>query len=639
MTESRESLGKSRHITRRDFLDGVAISGAAVLASGGALGSLVAGRERRPEAPYPPALTGLRGSHPGSFEAAHALRDGTLDFSSARDTGESYDLVVVGAGISGLAAAYFFRQREPGARILILDNHDDFGGHAKRNEFRSARRVVLGYGGAQSLENPSQYSAVAKGLLRELGVELGRFAGAFDQKLYPSLGLEPAVFFGAGAFGRDQLCHGFGRKPWRAFLAEAPLGEEARRDIERLYSSNGDYLAGRSPEEKRDLLTRTCYSDFLTRYAGVTAAALPFFQAMTHDSHGVGIEAVPALDCWATRVFIGGLGEGLAYPGFGGLGLERQGAGALSPTAALQQHEEPYIYHFPDGNAGVARLLVRALIPEAARGGTMEDAVGSRFHYDRLEGRRSPVRLRLRSTCVRVRPRVGATEVTYVRGAGVETVAASRVVLACWNGMIPYLLPELPEAQQEALRYGVKVPLVYSNVLIREWSSFADLGIDQVYAPGSYHTAVSLDFPVSMGGYRFPSDPREPMMLHMMRTPCSPGLPARMQHRAGRAELLSTSFETFEREIRDQLGRMLGAGGFDPDRDIQAITVNRWSHGYAYEYNSLFDPEWPDGEAPHQLGRRRFGRIAIANSDAGASAYMDTAIDEAHRAVGELFAA
>jgi spermidine dehydrogenase len=123
-----------------------------------------------------------------------------------------------------------------------------------------------------------------------------------------------------------------------------------------------------------------------------------------------------------------------------------------------------------------------------------------------------------------------------------------------------------------------------------------------------------------------------------MRTPCQPGLPARQQHRLGRTELLTTTFDTFEGKIRDQFTRMLGPGGFDAARDIRAITVNRWPHGYAYQYNSLWDPFWRDGKGavPCEVARQPFGRLAIANSDAGAYAYADGAIDQAHRAVQEL---
>ena len=183
----------------------------------------------------------------------------------------------------------------------------------------------------------------------------------------------------------------------------------------------------------------------------------------------------------------------------------------------------------------------------------------------------------------------------------------------------------------------MKTPLVYTHVALRHWTSFAKLGVHQIVAPGGYHTYVALDFPVSLGQYAFPSKPDEPMVLFMLRTPCSPGLPMRDQFRAGRGELLSTPFEKFERNIRDQLARMLGGAGFDPARDIAGITVNRWAHGYAYTPNPLFDPDWKsEEERPWVIGRRRHGQIAIANSDAGASAYSDVAIDQAFRAVQEL---
>jgi spermidine dehydrogenase len=202
--------------------------------------------------------------------------------------------------------------------------------------------------------------------------------------------------------------------------------------------------------------------------------------------------------------------------------------------------------------------------------------------------------------------------------------------------MIPYLCPELPESQREALSYLVKMPLVYTHVAISNWTSFHKLGIHQIVSPGSYHCYTALDYPVSLGDYRFPSNPEEPMVLFMLRTPCKPGLPARAQYRAGRVQLMTTTFATFERNIREQLGSMLGSAGFDPARDIHGITVNRWAHGYAFAPNSLFDPDWKEGEEPWVVGRRHYGRITIANSDAAAAAETDAAIDQAHRAVHEI---
>lgn len=332
----------------------------------------------------------------------------------------------------------------------------------------------------------------------------------------------------------------------------------------------------------------------------------------------------PALACYEAGDDYGGY----SYAGFSGMDLGEEPG-----------KEEPYVFHFPDGNASIARLLVRSLIPGAIPRHTMDDVVTARADYSRLDRKASPVRIRLNSTVVHV-AHVGAAqpakevEVAYVHGQQVVSVRASHCVLACYNGMVPYLCPELPEPQKEALAYLVKAPLVYSLVAIKNWTAFQKLGVHQIEAPGSYH--VALDFPVSVGAYQFPSQPEQPMVLFMMRTPAKPGLPQRDQHRAGRAELMRTPFSTFERTIRDQLGRMLAPGGFDSGRDIEAITVNRWAHGYAYAYNSLFDPDWSEEEKPWVRGRKPFGRIAIANSDAGGAAYTDAAIDQAFRAMSEL---
>ena len=624
-------LGMHCPISRRDFLNGVAVGIGGTLA-GNPLLAAIAADDAPEKAPsyYPPALTGMRGNHDGTFTYAHRLRDGQKWDSAgpAANTGETYDLVVVGGGISGLAAAYFYRKSAGGsARILILDNHDDFGGHAKRNEFRSANRMLLSYGGTQSIESPGAYSAVAKGLIAELGIKTERFYKAYDRKLYTKLGT--AAFFDKETFGEDRLVTGMNSTPWPEFLAKSPLSDAARRDIARVYTEKVDYLPGLSKEEKLAKLGKITYADYLTKFCKLTPEALPFFQTFPHDLFGVGIDAVSAAACYDNIDDY----ESFTYPGFDGLGFPER------------EKEEPYIFHFPDGNASIARLLVRALIPGAVPGSTMEDVVTARADYAKLDQAGSPVRLRLNTTVVHVQHSGAApaaaskeVEVAYMRGGKLQSVRAKNCVLACYNMMIPYLCPELPEKQKDALAYLVKTPLVYTHVALRNWTAFSKLGVHHIVAPGGYHTYVALDFPVTLGQYRFPSNPEEPMVLFMLRTPCRPGLPMRDQFRAGRVELMDTPFAKFERNIRDQLGRMLGSTGFDPARDIEGITVNRWAHGYAYTTNALFDPDWKEEEKPWVIGRKRFGSIAIANSDAGASAYTDVAIDQAHRAVTELLA-
>jgi spermidine dehydrogenase len=647
--DSRDrELGRHRKITRRDFLNGVAMTAGAAMMP---WELFAAGQSAHPGTfpdYYPPALTGMRGSHPGSFDAAHSLRDGTFWDSAGKpeDTGEIYDLIIVGGGISGLSAAHFYRKVTGSkARILILENHDDFGGHAKRNEFRVNNAFRLGFGGTFSIESPAPYSAVAKGVIEELGIDVASYSKYVNKHLYPSAGLRSKIFFDKETFGVDKLVinyhpRGGGESEDAAssspellkqFLADAPLADEAKRDLLHLYQEPKDYYPGLTSDQKKAKLARIGYASFLKDIAGVHEDIIKLYQPLPHGLFGVGIDAVPAQDAW-----------GLGLPGFNGLKLDPAPGKGMNRDCIPNDEAEKFFFHFPDGNASIARLLVRRLIPDAIPGNSWSDVVLAKANYAKLDASRSPVRIRLNSTAVRVK-HVGdaahakEVEVAYTRGGKIYTAKAKNAILACWHVVIPYICEELPAKQKEALASAQKVPLLYTNVALRNWASFQKLGAHSVYAPGMYHSYVNLDLPVSMGGYEFPHKPEEPIIVHMMKAACHPGQPARVQHSMGRMELYTTTFETMERNIRDQLARTLGPGGFDPARDIAAITVNRWPHGYAYEYNSLFDSFWLEGgETPCEVGRQPYGRIAIANADAGAYAYTDEAINQAYRAVGEI---
>lgn len=639
-------LGMQRAISRRDFLNGVALGGASALLLPRWLLALERG-EAAPTGPYPPALTGLRGSHEGSYEVAHALKDGSFWKTAGEplDTGERYDLVVVGAGLSGLSAARFYRQRAgAGARVLLLDNHDDFGGHARRNEWSAEKRLLLGYGGTQSIDSPAPYSEVARTLIADLGVDVASFRRHVDGRR--DAGLGRGLFFDKATFGADLLLpsplgdrggeHGDRREldlAWRRFRAEAPLSEAARKDVERLYTGRRDYLPGLDSQAKKGRLARLSYASYLRDVVGCDEGVLKLLQTRPHGLYGVGIDAMPAQDAW-----------GLGFPGFQGLGLDAAPGVGMNRDSIPNAAAEGYYFHFPDGNATLARLLVRELVPGSIPGRGAEDVVTARADYSRLDRAEARTRLRLESTVVRVRhlgarPGEGDVEVAYVQGGRLCQVRARHCVLACWHVVIPHLFPELPDEQKRALADMVKVPIVYTNVVLRRFAPLRKLGVRAIDAPGGYFSELNADPAVSVGTYKAPAGADEPVVVHMMRTPCSPGLPAREQHRAGRLDLFGTSFETFERHVRDQLGRMLGAGGFDPAADILGLTVNRWPHGYAYQYNSLWDAFWRDGrldEQPCVRARRPLGSVAIANADAGAYAYTDCAIDQAHRAVLEL---
>ena len=482
---------------------------------------------------------------------------------------------------------------------------------------------------ASSIDSPrTHYSEVAKALLRELGVEIDRFESAFDRKFYASRGLARGVFFPREAFGRDVLVPGepasggadelaralANAKPLDEFIAAFPMAPDSKAQLRALYDGARDPLAGRTTEEKRDVLKSISYRDYLTRFCGCSEEAANCFQGRTLGFFGLGCDAVPAADA-----------RDLGYPGFDGLGLP-----------ARSSPREPYIYHFPDGNASLARLLVRSLLPDAAPGHSMEDVVLAPFDYGKLDRDGQNVRIRLDSTCVDVRNDGDTVLVSYVRAGMTRRLAARHAVLACFHMVIPHIMPELSAPQRDALARNVKTPLVYTNVLTRNWEPWMRLGVHDISAPMSFHTRVKLDFPVSLGGYRHPGDPSEPMCLHLVHVPGAPnqGLDARTQFRIGQRKLLEMTFADFEARIRDELDRMLGPGGFSSGRDIAAITVNRWPHGYGYVANSLFDGD--DYDNVLAQARQRVGRVAIANSDAGGDAYAHLAIEQAARAVREL---
>lgn len=635
MKRSRDPLGLRRAITRRDFIQGVAAG--ALLPTAWVHARQQADTLRAPQDQpgyYPPLLQGLRGSHPGSFEALHGLRDGA-PVTQATDSGERYDLIVVGAGISGLAAAHFFRAANPGARVLLLDNHDDFGGHAKRNEFAGATGPVrLMHGGTYAIESPRPYGPVANGLMRELGIDIDALSKSIPRReIYTDLGLHEGAFFDRETFGSDRLVTGTDTRKAAEWLAETPLPARARQDLERLHDAPADWLPGLTSDQKKDRLSRLSYQAFLADLVKADPAAIAFLASRTHSLWGAGIDAVSALDCW-----------GAGLPGFDGMQLEpgahpRMG---FTPAGYADTGGSPYV-HFPDGNATIARLLVRSLVPSALPGRGVEDSVSARLDYSRLDRPRAPVRIRLSAPVLNVRHLGDAAssrevEVTWHRFGHNQSARAGAVVLACYGAMAPHLCPELPESQRAALRAVVKTPLVYASVAVRSWRAFAKLGVRSVYAPNAYFTSFSLNPAVDIGSHRASRRPDEPTVIHMERTPCQPGLPELAQHVAGRTELLATPFATFEYRIRDLLARALGPGGFDAAEDIEAITVNRWPHGYAPEYNSLWDrePDLAASMATRAAWRQRCGRIAIANSDVGGGAYTDVAIEQGHRAVQEL---
>ena len=653
-------MKKKLSISRRDFINGVSYGLAATVAP---IDFLKANNIDPYK--YPPALTGIRGNHPGSFDHAHklALAGGNY-FEEAIDLGESNDLIVVGGGISGLSAAYFYQERTASNQdILILDNHDDFGGHAKRNEFQVDGREMLTYGGSQSIESPSYYEEVSKKLMADLGIEFQKFYTAYDFDYFKNRGLTSSFFFNKETYGENKIVrnvpnyrydinHKSNTKPEniKKVVKEMPISGKSKDEFIRLFLGKTDFFPEMTLEEKFYHLENISYEDYLRNYHKVGDEVVGLFHTMLWSLWGVGTESIPAF---------GAFSDGL--PGFTGLGFtdeddtsepENQMYDISTYDETIEGFmsknevsDEPYIFHFPDGNATIARLLVRKMIPNAISGSTMEDIVTAKADYSQLDLSDQNTKIRLESTVISAKNVNGGVEVIYVNQGKLYKVSGKKCILACYNGIIPELCPELPKKQKEALKYNVKVPLVWIQVAMKNWHMFANKGISRAISPNSFFNNMYIDFPVSIGDYQYPQTFDEPVVFLMNHVPTRPyeGLTNREQHRKGRYDILKLSFQDYEDKIIDHLSAMFGSDF--KEEDLAGITVNRWAHGYSYEYNSLFDNAFFDGRMPdsidnerypHVIGRKPFGNISIANSDSGGSAYVDAAIVQADRAVNEL---
>ena len=621
-----------KKVTRRDFCNGIAIgTGMNFMGPMNLFGQSEFASQDQQQSHYPPILTGMRGSHKGSFEVAHALAWDGEKPTKYEKLNEEYDLVVVGAGISGLATAWFYQKKMGSdARILLLDNHDDFGGHAKRNEFHQDGRLLLGIGGSVNLENPKNYSEESEGLLQDLGIDLDAMRNN-ESEGFDSLG-KPAQSALAipGPNGHVTVKANWislyqGEGDIETAIKSLPLPVIEQDKLIEFLSGERDYLDDLSLRESYQYVQSVSYRDFLSYRVDLDDETSSIFYSFIKLIYGVDGKNVSVLEAIS-----------FGAPGMQGMGRL---AGFLQKLLLHLMSGGESLY-FPDGNASIPRLLVKKLIPAVTPGeANFNNISTSHFDYNMLDRPDHSVRLRLNSTVVGIRQNQNdRIEVDYVKEDKALRATGKHSVLACYNNMIPHLCPELPASQKDGLRYGEKTPFVWVNVLLENGSAFSELGVNTIDCPKDPFVVVTTSPLTSTGGYEPPKKPSDPMVVFMMGIPSikSTGKEtARELFKAGRHVVYSTSFETYEQQIRDQLQSLLGPHGFNHEIDIKAITVNRWPHGYAYEYFALDDPEWEEGKAPHEIGRAQFGRISIANSDSEAYAYVNAAIDSAWRAVEE----
>jgi spermidine dehydrogenase len=607
-------------ITRRDFINGTLMAAGSSMLPLEATGQ--AAMAAMDPSYYPPARTGLRGSHPGSNEHAHSRAwAGRSDWGPTTTLPEAYDLVIVGGGLSGLAAAYFYQQQHgTDKKILILDNHDDFGGHAKRNEHTINGNTRISYGGSQTIVEPKHADKIVLNLLEDIGVDLGRFDTAYDTGFFKRHDLGGVTYFNKEIFGVDKVVrHPYcnypnyvegllgGQLSHEEAAQQAPLSESGKKQLLRVLDG-GLHTLKVPKEELQNYIGTHSYFDYLQDTLRVDDPGV--LRMARHSGLDWGSGGTELMTIAAARSC---------------------GALGFAPVAVYDENN-PYIHHFPDGNAGVARALVKKLIPGVAAGNNAEALILANFDYAELDKTSNAVRLRLNSTVVNVKHggdpgNASEVFVNYINNDQSYQVKAGSVVMACYNMFIPHIVSDLPEEQAAALRLQGKSPLQYTTVGLTNWRAMKELGIGVAMSPGNMHQAVLMDFPVSMGGYEYTNNPDDPCVIQMISCPYGKfGTPRNEQFREARYKMLSLQFEDYEKEIRRHLNGMLPRKLFDFDNDVASISVNRWGHGYT---------TGGPGDST-RIGRQPFGRISIANSDSAPGADAKTAMMMAHRAVNEL---
>ena len=411
-----------------------------------------------------PVCCSQRGSHEGSFEVAHDLAWRGKRPDQYQTLNEHYDLVVVGAGMSGLAAAHFYRKKMgPDARILVLDNHDDFGGHAKRNEFHQGGRMMLSLGGAQNVENPAGYSKPASSLMHAIGIDDDFVASMdantpADQFLAGELDAPNGVSLpgsdGHTTLAGNWLATMYGGEGYEDYVRKLPIPSSEQDKFIDFFGGKRDFLDDLSLSETWEYINTVSYNRYLLDRVKLEETSLPVMNAMLVHLTG--------MSGWNLSVL-----EGITM---GGPGIKSLGwlARTSASIAGAFMDSLLNVKMFPDGNASVARLIVQKLVPEVAPDMQGPEGVAvARFNYDALDRANQPTRIRLNSTVVGAREIDGKhVEIDYVQKDQALRVTADHCVMACYNAIIPHLCPQMPEAQKEGLSYGVKTPFVYVLSLI-----------------------------------------------------------------------------------------------------------------------------------------------------------------------------
>ncbi len=627
------SLGMDEPITRRDFLGSTLMVSGATLLSGIKPADLLASTTTDEFTGYGGVgeYSNSNGNTLPVMQAGHTIRDGiynTLPINIT-DTGETFDCVVIGGGISGLAAALFFqRNTQAGMNCLVLENHPIFGGEAKQNEFVvDGKRLISHQGSAiyqlmypnsfftrfynsiglktpklqyQTWGGPGKAMPLANNPYDTVGMENGQYGFWFGAKFGQKSGMWVIDPLGSGLKG-------------------APISDTARTELLRFLK--GTPLPGDSfvpPKVEGDATSRyldsiTLEQHMMKRFGLSQETIRTFLSPVEGGGSGLGPDALSGYCDYAFEM--------------------------LHP---LHDTSGDMTQMFPGGNTTIARLMLKSLNPAAIDGAdSVEDVSKNTVNFASLDTPQTRARVRLSSTVVAVEhdgdpAKANFLNITYVKGGKLYRVKARSAVLAGGSWTTKHIVRDLPEAQRNAYSQFYRSPCMMANVAVRNWQFLYKMGISgcQWFEGVGNYTQVCR---TSLTGLQDPTiGPDSPIVLSLKVLYSYPGLSTQDQGNRGRWELFGTSFREYERSIREQFNTMFGKYGFDAQRDIAGIILNRWGHAYLSPQPGFFFGK--DGQpAPREILRRApFGRIAFANTDLAGAMDHRFSILEAQRAVNQL---
>ncbi len=613
-------MAESEKITRRDFLNGTLLASGAALASAVCPFQLMAAEDWN-GSPGIGDYADANGNTHQVMADGHVIRDHAFDRTPAaiEDMHETYDCVIVGGGISGLSAALFY-QRATGAKrsCLVLENHAIFGGEAKRNEFNVGGQRLMASQGSAMWFQP--------------------LPGTFLQHFYDSVGIDPrqfqyqqnatAIATGVTPYAGDGSNFGFFFSassahtdgtwlvdPWTKKLEGAPIASQAKRELLAMRSTPDQHPKPRRHGDAvaRQLDSITLEDDLMVRHGLSRDTIRRYLSPVSGGGSGIGADALSAYTDYAPD---------LLFP--------------------WEQQNGPQM--FPGGNTGVARHIVKALVPAAMPGAaTMAGICQSRVNFSALDQPHQPTRIRLRSTVVSIAHEGSAANaphvnIVYLREGRFHRVRARSVVLANGNWTINSIVRDLPTAYRHAYAQFFRAPCIIANVAVRNWRFLARMGISQCQWFEGIGNYLAVRRVATIGGGASTLSPDSPTVLTLKILFANPGRSLPEQVNTGRYQMMTTPFSAYEKQLRNQFATMFGKQGFDGRRDIAGIILNRWGHAYLAPQPGFFFGR--DAKpAPAELMRRHpFGRIAFANSDLSGIMDHRASITEAHRAVQQVIA-